>query len=205
RRMASHSAAGQSRVPPAVPSSLSATSFARFAIGFDHRDRARLHQLWDQIIDREIWSDGPVTTAFEKAWSALNGLPAVALSSWTGAALAVLEFADVRDSVVLCPSNAFMAVPLAIAAVGGTVEYVDCNREDLCMSFADLEAKVNRHRPKAVVLLHIGGHIAFDVERIAELCRAEGIFLIEDCAHAHGAEWNGRRAGTWGDAGVWSF
>ena len=54
-------------------------------------------------------------------------------------------------------------------------------------------------------LVHIGGHIAFDVEQIAELCRAEGIVLIEDCAHAHGASWNGRRAGTWGDAGIWSF
>ena len=40
---------------------------------------------------------------------------------------------------------------------------------------------------------------------IAALCRAEGIFLIEDCAHAHGAAWHGRRPGTWGDAGVWSF
>src|SRR5262249_9062164 len=48
-------------------------------------------------------------------------------------------------------------------------------------------------------------HIAFDIEPIAELCRAEGIFLIEDCAHAHGAHWNGRRPGSWGDAGVWSF
>ena len=55
------------------------------------------------------------------------------------------------------------------------------------------------------MLVHIGGHIAFDSERIAELCRAEGIFLIEDCAHAHGASWNGRKPGTYGDAGVYSF
>jgi dTDP-4-amino-4,6-dideoxygalactose transaminase len=73
------------------------------------------------------------------------------------------------------------------------------------MSFADFERKVAEHRPKAAFLVHIGGHIAFESERIAELCRAEGIFLIEDCAHAHGADWNGRRAGTYGDAGIWSF
>jgi perosamine synthetase len=82
---------------------------------------------------------------------------------------------------------------------------VDANREDLCMSFEDFERKVAEHRPKAAWLVHVGGHIAFDVERIAELCRAEGIFLIEDCAHAHGADWNGRRPGSWGDAGVYSF
>jgi perosamine synthetase len=98
-----------------------------------------------------------------------------------------------------------MATPLAALHAGAEVAFVDCNREDLCMSFADFEAKVARHRPRAAVLVHIGGHIAFDVERIAELCRAEGIFLIEDCAHAHGASWHGRRPGSWGDAGVWSF
>ena len=64
---------------------------------------------------------------------------------------------------------------------------------------------MRRHKPRAAFVVHIGGHIAFDIDRIAELCRAEGIFLIEDCAHAHGAAWHGRRPGTWGDAGVWSF
>ncbi|PWU24969.1 MAG: aminotransferase DegT [Candidatus Rokuibacteriota bacterium] len=181
------------------------TAFDRFAIGFDRRDRARLHALWDGIIEREVWSDGPVTAAFEEAWSAWNGLEAVATSSWTGAALTALEYAEVQGRVVLCPSNAFMANPLSIRAAGARVEYVDCNRDDLCMSFADFEAKVRRHRPRAAFLVHIGGHIAFEVERIAELCRAEGIFLIEDCAHAHGARWHGRRPGSWGDVAVWSF
>jgi perosamine synthetase len=177
----------------------------QFAVGFDHRDRAALRTVWDGILDREVWSDGPITAAFEQAWSEWNGLDAVATSTWTGAALAALEFADVRGSVVLCPSNTFMGDPLAIVAAGGVVEYVDCNREDLCVSFADFEAKARRHRPRAALVVHIGGHLAFDVERIAEFCRAEGIFLIEDCAHAHGAGWNGRRPGTWGDVGVWSF
>lgn len=176
-----------------------------FAIGFDHRDRDRLHELWDGILDREQWSGGPVTARFEALWGAWNGHPAVAMSSWTGAALAALEFFELRGRVVLCPSNTFMATPLAIQAAGARVEFVDCNRTDLCMSFADLEEKVDRHRPAAVVLVHIGGHIAFDVERIASLCRDRGIVLIEDCAHAHGGSWYGRRAGTWGDAGLWSF
>src|SRR5262249_38289703 len=88
---------------------------------------------------------------------------------------------------------------------GAHVEFVDCNREDLCMSFEDLERKVDEHRPRAVILVHIGGHLAFESDRIAELCRSEGIVLLEDCAHSHGAEWNGRRAGTWGDVGIWSF
>ena len=108
---------------------------------------------------------------------------------WTGAALAALEFAGVRGETVLCPSNTFMATPLAVLQAGARVEFVDCNRDDLCMSFADFEREGRRGTGRArSFLVHIGGHIAFEVERIAELCRAEGIFLIEDCAHAHGAD-----------------
>ena len=179
--------------------------FDTFAIGFDHRDRARLHALWDGILDDNQWSDGALVRTFEGTWAAWNGLPAVATSSWTGSALAALEFFELRGKTVLCPSNTFMATPLAVLAAGARVEFVDCNRDDLCLSFADLERKVARHRPAAVFLVHIGGHIAFEADRIAELCRAEGIVLLEDCAHSHGASWHGRRPGTYGDAGIWSF
>jgi dTDP-4-amino-4,6-dideoxygalactose transaminase len=182
-----------------------APELSRFAIGFDRRDRARLHALWDEVIDSEQWTEGAMIHRFEAAWAAWNGAGAVATASWTGGALAALEFADVRGEVVLCPSNTFMATPLAILAAGGRPVFVDCNRDDLCASLRDVEAKLRRHRPKAVFLVHIGGHVAFEVQEIAELCAAEGVFLIEDCAHAHGAGWDDRRPGTWGDAGIYSF
>ena len=111
-----------------------------------------------------------------------------------------------RGEAVLCPSNTFMATPLAILARGrrgrssSTATATTCARR-----FDDFEAKLRRHKPKAALLVHIGGHIAFEIEGIAALCAAEGVFLLEDCAHAHGAQWHGRRPGTWGDAGVYSF
>jgi perosamine synthetase len=179
--------------------------FDTFAIGFDDRDRARLHALIDEVLDSNRWSEADMTRRFEDAWSQYNNAPAVALSSWAGGALAALHFANVAGETVLCPSNTFMATPLAAIRSGATVEFVDCNREDLCMSFADFEAKAEKHNPRAAFLVHIGGHIAFDSQQIAEYCAVNGIFLIEDCAHAHGAEWNGRRAGTYGDAGVYSL
>ena len=177
----------------------------RFAIGFDHRDRARLFELWGKVLDSGQWSEGPMLTAFEERWSAWNGLPSLGMSSWAGAALAALEFAGVRGETVLCPSNTFMATPLAAIMAGADVAFVDCNRDDLCMSFEDFEEKAERLSPKAAILVHIGGHIAFDTERIAAYCRANGIFLLEDCAHAHGADWNGRRPGSFGDAGAYSL
>ena len=69
----------------------------------------------------------------------------------------------------------------------------------------DFERAAEQHKPKAAFLVHIGGHIAFDSERIAAYCRDHGIFLIEDCAHAHGASWNGAKPGAYGDAGVYSL
>jgi perosamine synthetase len=191
---------------PGAGARAASADFSKFAIGFDERDRPRLHELWDGVIDSQRWSEGPLTEAFEQAWASHNGASAVAFGGWAGGALAALDFADVRGGeTVLLPSNTFMATPLAVLHAGGKPEFVDCNREDLCMSFEDFERKVAEHKPKAAVLVHIGGHIAFDSQRIADLCRAEGIFLIEDCAHAHGASWNGARPGTFGDAGVYSF
>jgi len=179
--------------------------FARFAIGFDHRDRARLHALIDEVLDSERWSEGPMVQRFESAWEAYHDLPAVSLSSWAGGALAALHFAGVQGATVLCPSNTFMATPLAAVRAGAEVQFVDCNREDLCMSFSDFQAKAERHRPRAAFLVHIGGHLAFETEQIAAYCREQGIFLIEDCAHAHGASWNGSKGGSYGDVGVYSL
>src|SRR4051794_7403454 len=176
-----------------------------FAVGFDPRDRPRLHALWDEVLDSQRWTQGDMVRRFEAAWSQWNGPAAVAMSGWVGGALAALTYAGVRGQRVLCPSNTFMATPLAIRAAGAEPVFVDCNRDDLCLSVDDLEAKLDRHRPRACVLVHIGGHLAFASQRIADVCRQAGVFLLEDCAHAAGASWDGRRPGTFGDAGVYSL
>jgi dTDP-4-amino-4,6-dideoxygalactose transaminase len=180
-------------------------TYDRFAIGFDQRDRARLHELWDGVIDSNRWSEGELTAGFEAAWAAHNDLGAVALSSWTGGALAALEWAGVRGRSVVVPSNTFMATPLAVIAAGGMPVFGDCRRDDLCLSVEEVERLLHRHDPAAVFLVHIGGHIAFDAPAIAQLCRERDVKLIEDCAHAHGAEWNGARPGSYGDAGIYSL
>ena len=187
---------------PSPPTAVEATAFA---IGFDHRDRARLHAALGRGARLGAVDAGELVERFEAAWQAWNDLGSVAFASWGGAALAALEFCGVAGETVLCPSNTFMATPLSVLKAGGRPVFVDCNRDDLCVSFADFEAKAERHRPRAAWLVHIGGHLAFEIERIADYCRERGIFLIEDCAHAHGAHWGGRRPGTWGDAGIYSL
>ena len=177
----------------------------RFRIGFEKEDTKKLHEFWDEIIDSERSSEGKFVKMFEEKWAEYNNAYAVTFSSWAGAAMAALEFFNVKGKTVLCPSNTFMATPLSIIKAGGSVEFVDCNKDDLCMSVDDLRQKIDIYKPVAVWVVHIGGHIAFQIEEIAKLCKEKGIILLEDCAHAHGASWNGRKAGTWGDAGIYSF
>ncbi|HVS99650.1 MAG TPA: aminotransferase DegT, partial [Solirubrobacterales bacterium] len=74
----------------------------KFAIGFDHRDRPRLFELWTEVLDSEQWSEGAKLAAFEERWAEWNKLPSVGLSSWAGGALAALEFAGVKGETVLC-------------------------------------------------------------------------------------------------------
>lgn len=177
----------------------------RFRIGFDPDDRKKVHDYWDEIFTTQHWTEGKFTAMFEEKWAAWNGLPALSFGSWSGPALTAMEFFKVKGKIVLCPSNTFMATPLSVVKAGARVEFVDCNREDLCLSFEDLKRKVERFKPAAVWVVHIGGHIAFEIEEISRFCKEQRIVLLEDCAHAHGASWNGRKPGTWGEAGIYSF
>ena len=177
----------------------------KFTIGFEKQDKARLYRLWDEIIESGAWAEGKFTKLFEEKWSGYNNLYSTAFSSWAGAALAAMEYFNLNEKVVLCPTNTFMATPLATLKAGAKVEFVDCNRDDLCLSLEDLKIKVEAHRPAAVWVVHIGGHIAFQIEEIAKFCRDNKIILLEDCAHAHGASWNGLKPGSWGNAGAYSF
>jgi len=177
----------------------------RFTIGFDKRDKDKLFSYFEEIIQKGRWSEGTFTERFEDKWGEWNDAYSIAFGGWTGAALAILQYYNLKGKLILCPSNTFMATPLVNLYLGCKVEFVDCNRFDLCMDFDDLKERIERYKPAAVWIVHIGGHIAFQINEIARFCKEKGIILLEDCAHAHGASWNGKKPGTWGDAGIYSF
>ena len=141
----------------------------KFSIGFDKRDLPKLNDYWNDIIDRQQWSEGIYTQLFEEKWAEYNELRSVAFSSWTGAALAAMRYFNLEGKTVLCPANTFMATPLVILNAGAKVEFVDCNREDLCLSYDDFIVKAESHKPAAVWVVHIGGHIAFDIKAFCKI------------------------------------
>lgn len=173
-------------------------------IPFDSECRARYYGLLDEVFDSNMWSDGAMQKAFEKKFEEFCGIESRAMSNGGAGLLAILDYIDVKDKEVVVPANTFWATAQAVRKAGGKVVYADCSRADLCLSLENLKNVVTKDT-KAVMVVHIGGHIAFEIEEIKRFCDERGLYLIEDCAHAHGAKWNGKCAGSWGFAGSYSF
>ena len=74
----------------------------------------------------------------------------------------------------------------------------------MCLSLDSLKSSITENT-KAIIVVHIGGHMAFEINEISDYCKNKGIFLIEDCAHAHGASFKGKPPGSYGIGGVYSF
>ena len=130
--------------------------FQSFRIGFDLRDKKRVYESWDEIFASQKWAEGKFTSLFEEKWAKWNGLPSVATSSWTGAAMACLEYFGIRGRKVLCPTNTFMATPWSVVQAGGEVVFGDCNRSDLCLN---LDAVVDAAAQHDLILEPLHGRV----------------------------------------------
>src|ERR1051325_5626937 len=100
----------------------------KFSISFDKRDLPKVHEAFDKIVASNKWTEGYYTELFENKWSEYNNLNSAAFASWAGAAVTAMEYYNLKGKNVLCPSNTFMATPLAIEHVGANVQFVDCNK-----------------------------------------------------------------------------
>ncbi len=174
-------------------------------LNFTKEDIRKIQDAVEEILSVGVLTMGPRVQAFEEAFKRVSGTRhAVAVSSGTAALEVILRAIDVQGWDVLLPTNTFIATAVAIDAAGGRKIFVDANEEDLCLDLADLERKLTS-RTKAVIVVHIGGMIPRRMGEIQEFCRAHGLFLIEDAAHAHGACFQGRPAGSLGHAAAFSF
>jgi dTDP-4-amino-4,6-dideoxygalactose transaminase len=142
---------------------------------------------------------------FEKIFAKFIGVRyAMAVNSGTSSLEIILRIIGVQGKTVIMPSNTYMATPLSAIHAGAKVIFADCQKENLQMDYEDLKKKI-RKDTVAVILVHIAGIITPYLEEIKALCKAKGIYLIEDAAHAHGATIDGQRAGALGLAGSFSF
>jgi dTDP-4-amino-4,6-dideoxygalactose transaminase len=152
------------------------------------------------------WSMGPRVAEFEEAFAKLCGSShALAVANGTAALhLALLAVECGPGDEVLVPSLNFVAAANTIVHTGATPVFVDISGEDdLNMDPADVEAAITP-ATKAMVVLHYGGYSS-DMGALMRIAEKHDLVIIEDAAHAPGGSYDGRKCGTFGAIGCFSF
>ena len=167
--------------------------------------RKELEQVIADVIESAAFAGGPFVAEFEKDFAAFCETQyAIGVSNGTDALWLALLAAGIGagDEVITVPST-FMATAEAITYSGATPVFVDIDEQTYTMDPARLEQAVTR-RTKAIIPVHLFGQPA-DMDAIMDFARAHKLLVIEDAAQAHGATYKGRRTGSIGDAGCFSF
>jgi aminotransferase EvaB len=159
-----------------------------------------------RVIERGWYVLGSEGADFEKAFAAYCGVPhAVGVANGTdGIELALRAVGVGEGDRVVTVANAGFYASTSIHAIGGRPLYVDVVAKTHSMNVDSLKRELAQSPVRAVIATHLYGRLA-DVEVITAICRPLGIPVVEDCAQAHGAKRNGKTAGSFGDAGCFSF
>ncbi len=158
-----------------------------------------------QVLDSCAFAGGPFVEKFEEAFAEYCRCDyCIGVGSGTEALWLSLMAYDIGpgDEVVTVP-NTFVATAEAISFCGATPVFVDVDEKTLTMNTALLE-EVLTPRTKAILPVHLFGQTA-DMKPILKIAEKHGLVVVEDACQAHGAEYEGKRAGSLGDAGCFSF
>jgi dTDP-3-amino-3,4,6-trideoxy-alpha-D-glucose transaminase len=174
----------------------------------DQADPALVEELLE-VVARVAWkgafSMGSELDAFEAEFAAYcEARHAVGLSSGTEALALALRALDIgAGDEVIVPTNSFIASAAAVSLAGATPKLVDVDPESHLLTAEAVEAAIGP-RTRAVIPVHLMGSTV-DLDPILAVARAAGLRVVEDTAQAHGAFHRGRRVGTLGDIGCFSF
>ncbi|HOJ40536.1 MAG TPA: aminotransferase class I/II-fold pyridoxal phosphate-dependent enzyme, partial [bacterium] len=150
-------------------------------------------------------SGSDITMEFEKAFAAWHGRR-YGLGANNGTAAlhcAMFGLGIGRGDEVICPSITYWASCLPVFSLGGTVVFADIDPETLCLDPDDLEHRIT-DRTKAVIVVHYCGRPA-EMKKIMAISRKKGVAVIEDVSHAHGALYQGKLVGTFGQVAGFSL
>jgi len=148
---------------------------------------------------------GPEIAAFEREWAGYCGTGhAVGVANGTDALQLTLTALGIgRGDEVIVPANTFIATAAAVVRAGAVPRFADVSDGTLLITPHTL-AEAITPRTRAVIAVHLFGQMP-DMPGLLAVTGAAGITLLEDAAQAHGAEWDGRRAGSFGEAACFSF
>ena len=167
--------------------------------------QAEVHAAITDVLENTSFVLGKHVAAFEEEFAAYCQSPhAIGVNSGTSALHLAMLAAGIGpgDEVITVPMT-FVATVAAIGYTGARPVFVDVDPVSFTMDPAKIEAAITP-RTKAIVPVHLYGQPA-DMDPILEIARRHNLVVIEDAAQAHGAEYKGRRAGSMGELGCYSF
>lgn len=158
-----------------------------------------------KVLDSCAFAGGPFVSQFEKEFAEFcQSESAIGVGSGTAALWLALEGLNIgKDDEVITTANTFIATAEAISMCGARPVFVDIDEQTYNINPEFIETAITP-KTKAIIPVHLYGQPA-DMEKILKIAHAHGLFIIEDACQAHGAEYNGQRTGSIGDAGCFSF
>ena len=174
--------------------------------------KAQYQQIRDEIapaiadvLENTAFVGGARVAAFESAFATYVDSPnCVSVANGTEAIeIALRAFGIGPGDEVIIPANSFIATGEAVTAAGARVVFVDSEPDFYCIDAEQIESRITS-RTRAIIPVHLYGHLA-DMDPIIEIARRHDLKVIEDTSQAHGALYKGRRVGSIGDAGTFSF
>jgi dTDP-4-amino-4,6-dideoxygalactose transaminase len=167
--------------------------------------REQIDAAISAVIDKNAFAGGPFVAAFEAEFAKYCGSShAIGVGNGTDALWLSLLALGIGpgDEVITVPST-FMATAEAISYCGARPKFVDIDEQTYTMDPALIERAISP-RTKAIIPVHLFGQCA-DMDPILDIGRRHGLPVVEDACQAHGAEYKGRKAGTLGVLGCFSF
>ena len=160
---------------------------------------------WRRVLTSSRFIGGDEVAAFEAAWAAYCQAPhAVGVANGTDALQLTLTALNIGPGdEVIVPANTFVATAEAVLLAGAVPRFADVSPDTLLLTPERMTAAITP-RTRAVIVVHLYGHLP-DMGALRRAADQAGLALIEDAAQAHGATWQGRRAGSFGVAGCFSF
>lgn len=158
-----------------------------------------------QVLQSGNYINGENVAEFEKEFATYIGVKyGIGVGNGTDALVIALRALGVKegDEVITCALT-FYATAEAIASVGATPVFVDCTKDTYTMDADLIEEKITE-KTKAIIPVHLYGQCA-DMDKICELAKKHNLYVVEDVAQAAGAEYCGKKAGSFGDIACVSF
>lgn len=167
--------------------------------------KLEIDQAISRVVERQYFILGDELQKFEESFAQYLGIKYVCgVNSGTDALILALKLLGIgKGDEVITPTLSFVATTLTITEVGAKPVFVDSDPETYLIDVSKIEEKINKNT-KAILPVHLYGNPC-DMEKIMMIAKKYSLKVIEDACQAHGSSINGKKVGTFGDIGVFSF